>query len=73
MFIELKKNDVFISTNAFIPYNLIWKKDKDNYTNQARKVYNSIAKYHSTKKYGSNQMKKTNFDNRLINYITNLK
>ena len=31
MFIELKKNDVFISTNAFIPYNLIWKKDKDNY------------------------------------------
>jgi GH24 family phage-related lysozyme (muramidase) len=38
------------------------KKDKINFTNQARKVFNSFAKYNSTKKYGSNQMKITNFD-----------
>ena len=31
MFLELKKNEATTSVNTFIPYNLIWKKDTDNY------------------------------------------
>ena len=32
MFIQLTKNEAVSNVNCFIPYNLIWKKDKDTHS-----------------------------------------
>ena len=53
-----ENNGIFPETLALE----LLKKDKINFTNKARKVYNSFAKYNANKKYGNNSMNITDFN-----------
>ena len=53
-----ENNGIFPETLALE----LLKKDKINFTNKARKVFNSFAKSNANKKYGNNSMKVTDFN-----------